>query len=303
MSLLPVGFILKRDQPRSVQLCVELIQTLRANGGTELVLRDHIELPSWIQSISEHDLPEKLAMLVALGGDGTMLYGAGLLGSRKIPLLGVNLGRLGFLTCSTPDEASETLLAALAGALATEQRHRLRCRVYRFSPDANTNPTAFERGSRKHLLVEKTALNDVVVSQPKMARLFELDAFVDGDAVTTYRADGLIISTATGSTAYNLAAGGPILMPNMEALVISPICPHTLTARPLVVHLRSLVEVRAGKEAEQALLTIDGQWSHVLGPNDLVQVTCSDDPLTIFRPRQRSFFDVLRTKLHWGLRV
>ena len=153
----------------------------------------------------------------------------------------------------------------------------------------------------EHLLVERTALNDVVVNQPKMARLFELDAFVDGDAVASYRADGLIICTPTGSTAYNLAAGGPILMPNMEALVISPICPHTLTARPLVVHLRSVVEVRPGRDAEQALLTVDGQWSHMLGPHDVVEVTCSDRPLTIFRPLRRSFFDLLRNKLHWGL--
>ncbi len=294
----PVGFILKRDQPESVPLCEQLVRALRDHGHTELVLRDHVELPDWIRSTSESELPQDLAMLVALGGDGTMLYGAGILGERAVPIFGVNLGRLGFLTCSTPQEACETLLAALDGNVLTEQRHRLRCRVYRLPADRTDVVPGPE-----HLIVERTALNDVVVSQPKMARLFELDAFVDGDEVTTYRADGLIISTPTGSTAYNLAAGGPILMPNMEALVISPICPHTLTARPLVVHLRSLVEVRPGRDATQVLLTVDGQWSHMLGPSDLVQVTCSDHPLTIFRPRNRSFFDLLRNKLHWGVRV
>ncbi len=294
----PVGFILKRDQPQSVQLCEQLTHLLRSRGQTELVLRDHIQLPDWLATTSETDLPTELAMLVALGGDGTMLYGAGLLGNRDVPLLGVNLGRLGFLTCSTPHEATETLLAALDGTLPLEKRHRLRCRVYRLPTDGSeTTPRP------EHLVVERTALNDVVVNQPKMARLFELDTFVDGDAVTSYRADGLIICTPTGSTAYNLAAGGPILMPNMEALVISPICPHTLTARPLVVHLRSLVEVRPGRDAEQALLTVDGQWSYMLGPRDVVQVTCSDRPLTIYRPLRRSFFDLLRNKLHWGLRV
>ena len=294
----PVGFILKRDQPQSVQLCEQLVQVLRERGQTELVLRDHVQLPSWFHTTSETDLPSELAMLVALGGDGTMLYGAGLLGDRNVPLLGVNLGRLGFLTCSTPHEARETLLAALDGNLPTEPRHRLRCRLYRLPSDGSVTTPRPE-----HLLVERTALNDVVVNQPKMARLFELDAFVDGDTVASYRADGLIICTPTGSTAYNLAAGGPILMPNMEALVISPICPHTLTARPLVVHLRSVVEVRPGRDAEQALLTVDGQWSHMLGPHDVVEVTCSDRPLTIFRPLRRSFFDLLRNKLHWGLRV
>jgi len=294
----PICFILKRDQPESVPLCEQLVLALRERGYAELVLRDHVELPSWIRSTSESELPQDLAMLVALGGDGTMLYGAGLLGERAVPLLGVNLGRLGFLTCSTPQEASETLLAALDGNLPTEQRHRLRCRVYRMPPGRSEQMPRPE-----HLLIERTALNDVVVSQPRMARLFELDTFVDGDAVTSYRADGLIICTPTGSTAYNLAAGGPILMPNMEALVISPICPHTLTARPLVVHLRSVVEIRPGRDAKQVLLTIDGQWSETLGPSDVVQVTCSDHPLTIFRPLRRSFFDLLRNKLHWGLRV
>jgi NAD+ kinase len=294
----PICFILKRDQPESVPLCEQLVLALRERGYSELVLRDHVELPSWIRSTSESELPQDLAMLVALGGDGTMLYGAGLLGERAVPLLGVNLGRLGFLTCSTPQEASETLLAALDGKLPTEQRHRLRCRVYRMPPGRSE-----QTPRREHLLIERTALNDVVVSPPRLARLFELDTFVDGDAVTSYRADGLIICTPTGSTAYNLAAGGPILMPNMEALVISPICPHTLTARPLVVHLRSVVEIRPGRDAKQVLLTIDGQWSETLGPSDLVQVTCSDYPLTIFRPLRRSFFDLLRNKLHWGLRV
>ncbi len=294
----PIGFILKRDQPESVPLCEQLVRALRERGQTELVLRDHVELPAWIHSTSESELPQELAMLVALGGDGTMLYGAGLLGDRAVSLLGVNLGRLGFLTCSTPQEACETLLAALDGKLPTEQRHRLRCRVYRLPAErADQTPRP------EDLLIERTAVNDVVVSQPKMARLFELDAFVDGDAVATYRADGLLICTPTGSTAYNLAAGGPILMPNMEALVLSPICPHTLTARPLVVHLRSVVEVRPGRDAAQVLLTVDGQWSHMLGPGDIVQVTCSDHPLTIFRPLRRSFFDLLRNKLHWGLRV
>jgi NAD+ kinase len=294
----PVGFILKRDQPESVPLCEKLVRVVRDLGQQELVLREHVDLPGWLCSVSEKELPPDLSMLVSLGGDGTMLYGAGILGDRSVPLLGVNLGRLGFLTCSTPQESCETLAAALCGKLPTEQRHRLRCRVYRLPKDQpDVTP------GKEHLLVERTALNDVVVSQPKMARLFELDAFIDGDAVTTYRADGLIISTPTGSTAYNLAAGGPILMPNMEAVVISPICPHTLTARPLVVHLRSLIEVRPGRDASQVLLTIDGQWSHMVEPGDLVQVTCSDRPLTIYRPLCRSFFDLLRAKLHWGARA
>ena len=295
----PIGFLLKRDQPDAVELCKHLVEALRARGEQEVVLADQVAvpLPAWVHTISETELPQELRMLVVLGGDGTMLYGAGLLGSRQVPILGINLGHLGFLTCCSPSEAVETLHAALDGKLSTEARQRLRCRVYRqLEGELGASP-----GTRK-LLIERTAVNDVVLSQPTQARLFELDTYIDGDAVTTYRADGLIISTPTGSTAYSLAVGGPILMPNMDAMVLSPICPHTLTARPLVTRLHSVVEVRAGRGAENILLTVDGQWSQTVGRGDLVQVTCADAPLSIFRPPNRSFFDLLRTKLHWGLR-
>ncbi len=308
-----IGFLLKRDQPDAVELCKQLVVALRARGQHELVIHDRIPvaaditdpsdpgpsgvLPAWIRTISEDALPAELRFIIVLGGDGTMLYAAGLLGNRKVPMLGINLGHLGFLTCGSPGEAIELLHAALDGQLPLEPHQRLCCRVFR--------QLAAESGAAappRHLLVERTAANDVVLSQPAAARLFELDAYIDGDAVTTYRADGLIISTPTGSTAYSLAVGGPILMPNMDALVLSPICPHTLTARPLVTRLTSLVEVRPGRGVETTLLTIDGQWSQTLERNDIVQVTCADSPLIIFRPPQRSFFDLLRTKLHWGVR-
>jgi NAD+ kinase len=235
-----------------------------------------------------------MRLLVVLGGDGTMLYGAGLLGIRATPLLGINLGHLGFLTCCGPDDAEETLDAALSGGLLWEERRQLCCRVYRQPEPGESGP---------QLITERTALNDVVLSQPAQARLWELDAFIDGDAITTYRADGLIISTPTGSTAYNLAAGGPILMPGMDALVLTPICPHTLTARPLVTHLQSRIELRPGRACDSILLTIDGQWSHKLGQQNSVVVTSASAAVRIYRPPQRSFFDLLRVKLHWGARA
>lgn len=288
-----VGFLLKRDQPSAIELCLRLVELVRARGLTELVVHDHLELPSSLATVGENELPDALRLLVVLGGDGTMLYGSSLLGNRPVPLLGVNQGHLGFLTCCGPDDAEAALTAALDGKLPCEERRRLCCRVY-------------HRDAERHepvLIAERSALNDVVLSQPAQARLFELDAFIDGDSVTTYRADGLIISTPTGSTAYNLAAGGPILMPAMDAVVLSPICPHTLTARPLVTHLNSRIEVRPGRNAESILLTVDGQWSHKLGLLDLVEVTCAAAPVRVFRSPNRSFFDLLRTKLHWGVRA
>lgn len=302
-TMRPIGFLLKRDQPDALDLCLQLVAALRQRGERELVIRDRIQ-PSGaraaamaeLNTVTEEELPAELRCLVVLGGDGTMLYGAGLLGNRRVPMLGINLGHLGFLTCCSPGEAVETLHAVLDNKLPVEPRQRLRCRVFRQLDGEGPLAT-------RNFLVERMAVNDVVLSQPTAARLFELDTYIDGDTVTTYRADGLIISTPTGSTAYSLAVGGPILMPNLEAMVLSPICPHTLTARPLVTRLESLVEVRPGRGADNILLTIDGQWSQTLERSDIVQVTCADAPLAIFRPPQRSFFDLLRTKLHWGVRA
>jgi NAD+ kinase len=298
-----VGFLLKRDQPEAIGLCRALVQAVRSRGGREAVLRDR-DLPPELHTVTEDELAHDLRLLVVLGGDGTMLYAAGLLGEARVPMLGVNLGHLGFLTCCSPAEAEAMLHRALDGQLATEERQRLRCRVLR-APEPGPESSSAPPGSpgALQLVAERIALNDVVLSQPAQARLFELDVLVDGEAVTTYRADGLIVSTPTGSTAYNLAAGGPILVPSMDALVLSPICPHTLTVRPLVTRLSSCIEVRPGRSADEILLTVDGQWSHRLGPRDAVQVSCADAPVAVLRPRERSFYDVLRTKLHWGVRT
>lgn len=308
-----VAFLLKRDRREAVELCRTLVDAVRGRGLSEVVVRDFVELPSGVVSIPERELSQvaELKLLVVLGGDGTLLYGASLLAdgepaesgltkatpagslSASIPILGINLGHLGFLTCCAPDEAVVTLHAALDGHLPLEDRRRLRCRVLR------RGATVTEADE---VLAVRCALNDVVISQPAQARLFELDALIDGDLVTTYRADGLIIATATGSTAYNLAAGGPILMPGLDAVVLSPICPHTLTARPLVTGLGSRIEVRPGRGADSILLTIDGQWTYRIGSGDAIEVTSSATPVRIYRPHNRSFFDLLRTKLHWGVR-
>lgn len=310
-----VGFLLKRDQPEAIELCRRLVRVLRERGEREAVLRDR-ELPPDLDGVSEAELGQDLRLLVVLGGDGTMLYAASLLGEARVPLLGVNLGHLGFLTACSPDDAEATLGRALDGKLFTEERQRLRCRVLRHAQPPEGDPEGGPRSHGTHgsqeaatgagplqVVAERMALNDIVLSQPAQARLFELDVLVDGESVTSYRADGLIISTPTGSTAYNLAAGGPILVPSMDALVLSPICPHTLTVRPLVTRLSSCVEVRPGRGAEEILLTVDGQWSHRLGPRDHVEVSCADAPVSVLRPRDRSFYDLLRAKLHWGART
>lgn len=286
-----VAFLLKRNQPEAVALCARLVQALRRlPGHAELVVSDGVEVPPGVHTVREAELPRDLRLMVVLGGDGTLLYGAGLLRDTAVPLLGVNLGHLGFLSACSPEQAVEGLHAALSGRLPLEERQRLCCRVRRRSVEAEVE-----------VIVEREAVNEVVLSQPAQARLLTMDAYVDGEVMTTYRADGLIISTPTGSTAYNLAAGGPILTPQLKAMVLTPICPHTLTARPVVAPLSSCIEVRPGREP--ALLTIDGQWNIHLQPDDRVQVTCAQSPLLIYRPPDHTFFDLLRAKLHWGVRA
>ena len=293
-----VGFLLKRDQPDAVELCQVLVQALRerGRGERECVLSDRVTPPEGVYSVAEAHLPRDLGLLVVLGGDGTLLYGAALLRDTNIPILGVNLGHLGFLTTCSPAQAVQVLGAALDGKLEVEQRDRLYCRVRR--PEARREG---DGDDQVEVVVEREAVNEVVLSQPAQARLFELDTYVDGSRVTTYKADGLIISTPTGSTAYNLAAGGPILMPQMKGLVVTPICPHTLTARPLVVPLASRVEVRPGRNAGTVMLTIDGQWNVHLQQGDVVEIGQASTPLRLYRAPERSFFDLLRTKLHWGV--
>jgi NAD+ kinase len=221
--------------------------------------------------------------LVVLGGDGTLLAASHLV-ERSIPVLGVNFGSLGFLTEITLPELYPTLESVLAGKYRYEERRMLRARV--------------ERAGAQQL--EGDVLNDVVVTKADLARIIELDVSVDGSFVSAFRADGLIVSSPTGSTAYNLAAGGPILHPQLDAVVLTPICPHMLTNRPLVVSDRAAVEVRlrAAREGE-VHVTLDGQRGLPLTGGDVVTVTRSPRTIRLVKPA-RDFFEVLRTKLKWG---
>jgi NAD+ kinase len=223
-------------------------------------------------------------MLVALGGDGTFLYGAGLVGDHDVPLLGLNLGSLGFLTPYATSEASAALVDAAEGRLRIEKRMRLHVTLRTAGGEIESH----------------SALNEAVITQRNLARLMDLAASLDGDTIATYKADGLILSTPTGSTAYNLSAGGPILTPDLEAIILTPICPHTLTNRPLVVRADQGLSV-TNVSIDHAVLTVDGLWSREVAPGDMVEVRKATRPLRVFRPRS-SFFSILRQKLSWGER-
>jgi NAD+ kinase len=231
-------------------------------------------------------LPEGLELLVVLGGDGTLLSATRALAGQKVPILAVNLGGLGFLTSVTREELYPVLEQVLDGRHSTSERMML---------DAHT----FRNGK---VVERQTALNDAVINKAALARMLDFDVYVDSAPVGRYRADGLIVATPTGSTAYSLAAGGPIVHPQLDAFVITPICPHMLTNRPLVIPDTARVEIDIAAGEEPVYLTLDGQIGFQLQPKDRVAIARSKNRVAFIRSPQKTYFEVLRSKLRWGER-
>lgn len=230
------------------------------------------------------EVPEGAQIVIVLGGDGTLLSAARAVGDREIPLFPVNLGNLGFLTAITVDELSGELERMFRGEHKISKRRMLHAEL--------------TRGGKRRASYE--ALNDVVVTKASIARMIQVQVLINRHAMCSYRADGLIIASPTGSTAYSLAAGGPIVFPTVEAVCITPICPHMLTNRPVIVP--SDVEIRLLNQApdESAFLTVDGQIGEPLHEGDVIDFCRSDHFIHLVRPPHMSFFDVLRQKLKWG---
>src|SRR3954453_7417315 len=280
------GFLLKRGKPEARDLASELIAMLQQRGHASFISDGESGGLLGATMVDEATLAASGDALVVLGGDGTFLYGAGLVAARRVPIFGVNLGSLGFITHFHRAEAVVRLQAAASGDLPIDERMRLRVLV--------------RASGTGQVLETRGAVNDAVISQPAMARLLDLEALLDGEVITTYKADGLIVSTPTGSTAYNLAAGGPILTPDLEAIVLTPIRPPTLTNRPVVMRADAKVVV-TNVSAQAVTLTLDGRWSRDLAPGDSIEVRKTERPLRMFRS-QTGFFAVLRGKLAWGER-
>ncbi len=224
-------------------------------------------------------------LAIVVGGDGTMLNVARNLAGYEVPLIGINLGRLGFLTDIPKDHMFEGLGKILDGDFQTEERILLYAEVLR-------------EGKIKHSCY---ALNDVVINKGQLARLIEFETYIDGDFVNSTRADGIIIATPTGSTAYALSAGGPILHATLPAMVLVPICPHTLSNRPIAVSSDSRIEIIMTHTSHQcAHVTLDGQINFSLQDQDSIQVRRGDKPITLIHPSDRNHYHVLRAKLRWG---
>jgi NAD+ kinase len=237
-------------------------------------------------TVRDGELAESADLMVVLGGDGTMLSAARLVGSRQVPVLGVNFGWLGYLTEFTLPEMFPALDDWLEGNFQID--HRMLIDV------------SLKRGGQT--IGTYRALNDAVVNQSARARMIELECYVNEHFVNSFRADGMIVATPTGSTAYSLSAGGPIVHPSMWAVLLTPICPHTLSNRPVVLPGDSAVDLVLKQTGEDAVLTIDGQQTINLTPEDRVMVRRSQTTFDLVRPTNRNYFEVLRTKLKWGTR-
>jgi NAD+ kinase len=282
-----IGIVAKTDRAEARPMLAELLRWSAAAGLTAVLDKETGALApeAPVTLVPKPDLPAHADVVLVLGGDGTLLSVARLVGDLGVPILGINLGGLGFLTAVTAEEMLSALEALRRGELVTEERVMLAARVTR-------------QGER---LTDYVALNDVVVTKSAMSRIITLGVSVEGQFATGYRADGLIISTPTGSTAYSLSAGGPIVFPTMDAMVLTPICSHTLTYRPIVLPGTQVLQVTLESD-QDVMLTLDGQVGFALKRWDTVEIRRAAARTRLLRVPHQHFFTVLRTKLKWGER-
>ncbi|HEV8342009.1 MAG TPA: NAD(+)/NADH kinase [Candidatus Binatia bacterium] len=279
-----VGLVAKYEEPKASEMVSWLVPWLKEKKKQVLV-EPGFET-SGARSCSKQEMARKADLIVALGGDGTLLSIARLVERPKVPILGVNLGGLGFITEIAIDELESILERTLAGNFSVEKRMTLDIRVY----------------GKRRKLKKFRVLNDAVITKGARSRIIDLETYVGKEYLCTYRADGLIISTPTGSTAYSLAAGGPILYPSLGAVVLSPICPHTLTNRPIVVSSKFTIRVTLRSAGDAVILSPDGQQGVVLKDGDVVEARDYGVPVSLVKAPSRSYFEILRDKLKWGER-
>lgn len=287
LTMKTVAIISKPGKPELEQVVPRAVEWLRGHGYSVLGDKETCEHGAGVECVAREEIPgRKPRFVLVLGGDGTILAAARSVGKAGIPILGVNLGSLGFMTEVRAAELEQALEALEKKQCVADARAMLHCQL--------------ERG--KKCVAEYEALNDVVAAKASLARIADFDLYVDGQFVSNYKADGLIVATPTGSTAYSLAAGGPILSPSVDAFVVTPVSSHALTNRALVVRDRSEIVIAVKQTQDEAFLTVDGQQGMTLRNGDRVVCRKSAHTIQLLRLAERSFFDVLRMKLKWGER-
>ncbi len=287
MPIKKIGITSKPKKTEVREIVPPLIEWLRARQIEVCIDKETAAtLEIRERSLTRNEMPTQVDLIVVLGGDGTLLATARALNRKPVPLLAVNLGGLGFLTVVTTEELYPTLESAIAGDLQTEQRVQIEAEIVRAD----------------EVIASYLALNDVVLNKGAIARVLDFDVCVDGKFVSTYKADGLIVSTPTGSTAYSLAAGGPVIVPSVEAFIVTPICAHTLTNRPIVLPDSVTVEVAVKSQRESVYLTVDGQVGIALRSDDTVRVKKAASHAVLVQSFHKNYFEVLRQKLKLGER-
>ena len=268
MEIRKVGIVCKKDSNAALEMGSKLLLWLAARGVSAEV----------------ETIAEDMDLLIILGGDGTLLHVADQASRLHVPVVGVNLGDLGFLTEVAVSERYAVLEGILAGQVVVEERLMLKARIHRNGEAADW----------------RYALNDVVVSKGSADRLVRLSTWADQKYITTYRADGLIFSTPTGSTAYNLSAGGPIVSPALQAILVTPICPFMLESRPVLLPAAVCLTTRLAEQANEVMVIVDGQPAWEMSAGDTLEVVASDMPLRLICSPQKDYFEILRNKLNWG---
>jgi len=285
-----IGVIVKPHQPDALETLCALTSWMSERDivfvGLPEIEQEQIEHNTGckIQVLGEAEMPERVDLILVLGGDGTMIATGRMLGDKQVPVIGVNYGGLGYLAEFPIEELFPALEAILDGQYQVQQRLMLSVELWR----------------GEGLVTRSRVLNDVVVNKSALARIIEIEAYLNQQFVNLFRADGLIVTTPTGSTAYNLSAGGPIIFPSMNAMVITPICPFTLSNRPIVVPDDSVIEVHLITKNEEVALTLDGQVGFSLQAGDRILIRKSNTAFHLVQPPNRNYFEVLRNKLKWG---
>src|SRR6186713_1557909 len=277
----------KFSDPRVAESVWALLPHL-ASRGIEVLISTESALPETTESVkrvTEEKIPTLVDLVIAIGGDGTLLYAARLVARHNVPLLGINRGRLGFLTDVMPQDMLSCVDAALEGSLEGDQRPLLSACLY----------------SNGQLTGQELALNDVVLQKQAIGRMVDFETWLDGRYVNSHAGDGIVVASATGSTAYALSCGGPIIEPHLDVVVVAPICPHTLSDRPIVVSARSQIEVRLLERPDtRAQITCDGTVLGELEPGDRLCIEAASETITLLHPSGHDYYKLLRSKLHWG---